>query len=244
MQVRFSPPPVIDSPVARLDARWRLLALFVAMIAGATVRTLVGGIVAFVVVLLLAALARIDWRWFVSRLLVIALLLSLFIVPLPLLAQMSFADGLHLALVILLRALTIFTLGAVLLVTAPLDVSLKAASTLWVPGLLIHLMLLSYRYLFVLGDELVRLRVALRVRGFRNRPNLHSYRTVASASGTLLVRGYERGERVGAAMRCRGFDGQYRALVDFRTRLVDVLALGLVLLGAGAMVGLDLYLRN
>ena len=73
------------------------------------------------------------------------------------------------------------------------DARCKAAHALYVPGLLVHLALLSYRYLFVLGDELARLRVALRTRGFRNRADLHSWRTVGAASGTLLVRGHDRG---------------------------------------------------
>jgi cobalt/nickel transport system permease protein len=131
----------------------------------------------------------------------------------------------------------------VLLVSAPLDATLKAAHALLVPGLLIQLGLLSYRYLFVLGDELDRLRVALRVRGFRNRASRHGYRTVGHAAGTLLVRGYERAERVSAAMRCRGFDGRFRSLADFRTRLVDVLALGLVVASSLGLVWLDAW-RN
>ena len=66
------------------------------------------------------------------------------------------------------------------------------------------------------------MRVALRVRGYRNRPTLHSYRTIGHVTGTLLVRGYEQAERVEQAMRCRGYDGTFRTLHDFRTRPVDV----------------------
>ena len=65
--------------------------------------------------------------------------------------------------------------------------------------------------------------MALRVRGYRNRANLHSYRTIGAVTGALLVRGWERGERVGHAMRCRGFDGRFRSLSEFRTTAADVL---------------------
>ena len=109
---------------------------------------------------------------------------------------------------------------------------------------LIQLALLSYRYLFVLGDELDRLRVALRVRGFRNRASWHSYRTVGHAAGTLLVRGYERADRVSAAMRCRGFDGRFRSLAVFRTRRADVLALALAAACATALVCLDVCVQG
>jgi cobalt/nickel transport system permease protein len=62
------------------------------------------------------------------------------------------------------------------------------------------------------------------VRGFRNRANLHSYRTIGQVAGTLLVRSAERSERVGQAMRCRGFDGEFHSLSDFQTEWPDVLA--------------------
>ena len=60
---------------------------------------------------------------------------------------------------------------------------------------------MSYRYVFVLADEFVRLRTALRVRGFRNRADSHSYRTVGRVTGTLLVRGAaRRARRAGHAL--------------------------------------------
>jgi len=93
--------------------------------------------------------------------------------------------------------------------------------------------MLTYRYIFVLATELARLRIALRVRGYRNRASRHSYRTVGHVGGTLLVRGYERAERVGQAMRCRGFDGRFRSLAEFRTTTAD-LSFFLVLVGAVA----------
>ena len=130
------------------------------------------------------------------------------------------------------RALTILTVMLVLLVSAPLEATLKAARALCVPALFVHLALLTYRYIFVLAGELSRMRIALRVRGFRNRPNRYSYGTVGNLAGVLLVRGFERAERVGQAMRCRGFDGHFRTLTAFRTRPADVLAF--VLLAAAA----------
>ncbi|MFO0841526.1 MAG: energy-coupling factor transporter transmembrane component T [Gemmataceae bacterium] len=239
MQARFDVPPLIDSMPARLDGRWRLAALLVAVACAAAVRSVAAGAACLVAALLLAALARMDWRWYGRRLAVLALLLALFALPLPLLAE----DGGRLAAVLLLKALTLFTLTAVLLVTAPLEVTLKAAHALRVPGLLVQVALLTYRYLFVIGDELARLRVALRVRGFRNRADAHAYRAVAAAAGTLLVRGYERAERVAAAMRCRGFDGRFRSLAEFRTSAADVASFGLALALAVGVLVLDQILR-
>lgn len=244
MEVRFARFPACDSALASLDPRWRLAGLLVALVVVAALRTWIATTCAFALALALAGVARMDWRWYLGRLAVLAALLAVFLVPLPLLARGDVGPTLLIALTLLLKALTLFTLTAILLVSAPLETTLKAAHALRVPGLLVQLALLSYRYLFVLGDELARLRVALRVRGFRNRPTAHSYRTVAAASGTLLVRGYERGERVAAAMRCRGFDGTFRALAEFRTSRIDVVVFLLLVAVSLALLGGDLYLRS
>jgi cobalt/nickel transport system permease protein len=120
-----------------------------------------------------------------------------------------------LALRLLAKAAAILTLMLVLLATAPLEATFKAAHALRVPGLLVQLAMLTMRYTFLFGTELTRMRVALRVRGYRSRVARHSYRTIGHVAGTLLVRGYERAERVGQAMRCRGFDGRFRSLTEF-----------------------------
>jgi cobalt/nickel transport system permease protein len=241
VQVRFLPPPCADSPLARLDPRWRLAGLLLCMLAAALLHTLGAAVVGSLAAVLLAFTARMPWRWFVQRLLIVAVPLAIFVLPVPLLAE-EWTGGARLAGLFALKALTLTIVAATLVISGAPDVTLKAAHALRVPGLLIHLALLSYRYLFIVGDELARLRVALRVRGFRNRANAHSYRTVAQAAGTLLVHGYERAERVSQAMRCRGFDCRFRSLAVFRTRRVDVLALTLITAGVLAIVALDLLL--
>jgi cobalt/nickel transport system permease protein len=105
--------------------------------------------------------------------------------------------------------------------------------------LLVHLLALTYRYVFVVLDELARLRIALRVRGFRNRASLPSYRTIGHVTGTLVVRSFERAERVGHAMRCRGFAGRFHSLAEFHTRPADVLAWALITAGAAALAAWD-----
>jgi cobalt/nickel transport system permease protein len=121
----------------------------------------------------------------------------------------------------------------VLLAAGPPNVTLQAAQSLRVPGLLIGLAMLTYRYIHLLGAELARLRVAFRLRGYRNRLSWHSYRTIGHVAGTLLVRGHERADRLGQCMRCRGFAGRFHSLTAFRTTVRDV-ATFLAIAGAAA----------
>jgi cobalt/nickel transport system permease protein len=147
--------------------------------------------------------------------------------------------GVEVALLLAAKAIALLTLFLTAQATAPLEDTLKAAHALRIPGLLVQLGLLSYRYVFVLADELRRLRIALRVRGYRNRVSRHSYRTAGHIAGTLLVRGSERAERVGQAMRCRGFDGQFRSLKAFKTRPADIGAFLLIAASAAALAVWD-----
>jgi cobalt/nickel transport system permease protein len=45
--------------------------------------------------------------------------------------------------------------------------------------------------------------------------NGHSYRAIGYLVGMLLVRSFDRSERVLAAMKCRGFRGRYYMLDHF-----------------------------
>jgi cobalt/nickel transport system permease protein len=250
MTISFEPLPCPASPLRRLDPRWKLAGLLLAAVLVAAVRTLIPTAAALLGALALAALARLPWRWYLGRVAAVGLFVALFALPLPFLLSgdgPAWAlgpvtitwHGLSTALFVAAKALTVLTLMLVLLASAPLEDTLKAAHALRVPGRLVQLAVLTYRYIFVLEGELARLRVALRVRGYRNRANRHSYRTVGHVAGALLVRGYERAERVGQAMRCRGFAGCFHSLTSFRTTAADVAAFALLVGGAGALLAWD-----
>jgi len=94
-----------------------------------------------------------------------------------------------------------------------------ALRRLGAPRLLVGQLLLTYRYLFLLSEEASR---TLRAHALRSpdhpRPHL---RAVGGMIGQLLVRALFRAERVHAAMRSRGFDGELRLYRPTRLRLHD-----------------------
>ncbi|HZZ82592.1 MAG TPA: cobalt ECF transporter T component CbiQ [Gemmataceae bacterium] len=254
MTLGFDLPACPPSFTQRLDPRWKLAAILLTSILFVQLRNVGPAVAAVVATLLLIASARIPWRWCLNRLATSLLLFALFLGWLPFIVQDGDAT-LELGVITLsvtgtLRLVTltakigaVLSLMLVLLATTPLPDIFKAARALWMPRLLVFLMLLTYRYVFLLVEEFARLRTALRVRGFRNRADLHSYRTVGQVAGTLLVRSHERSERVGQAMRCRGFDGEFRSLHEFRGGWPDVLAFLLTVSYAVALVVWDLSSR-
>src|SRR5262249_28427956 len=126
MLYRFTPPPSTDSPLGRLDPRWRLAGLLALVVAIAVVRSLPGGPLAAAGSMLLVVLARVSWSWYREGLLVVGSLVALFVLPLPLLARVDAVEGLRLGGVLLTKALALYNLTAALLST-PLEATLKAA---------------------------------------------------------------------------------------------------------------------
>jgi cobalt/nickel transport system permease protein len=83
---------------------------------------------------------------------------------------------------------------------------LRGLDRLHVPKVITGIMGFMARYGEVIVDDLRRLRIARLARGDDPRWFWQA-RAVAATAGTLFVRSFERGERVHAAMRARGYDG-------------------------------------
>lgn len=241
-----------DSPLARRDPRWRLAAFALAILGVAALRQPVPSAAALGFALLLAAIARVPGQWYRARvgMVLIALVPFLVVVPFTVdrgerLGEWRFLHvtdaGLEVAAALAMKTIALVTLALTLVASAPLHVTLAAAGRLGVPQLLVHLTMLTYRYVFLLLDELNRLRIALRVRGFRNAMSGHAYRTIGQVTGTLIVRGADRADGVAQAMRCRGFDGCFRTLTTFRTRPADVFLFTLLVGVAGGLVAWDVW---
>ena len=120
--------------------------------------------------------------------------------------------GILLSAQISLKSITILLLLMALLATMTIATLGHALNRMGLPDKLVHLLLITYRYIFVIEQEYQRLIRAMRIRGFRPGTNLHSYKSYAYLIGMLFVRSSTRGERVYQAMKCRGFSGKFHTL--------------------------------
>lgn len=102
----------------------------------------------------------------------------------------------------------------VLIATTGFSRVCMALEKLGVPDVLVTQLLLLYRYIFVLGEETMRLARARALRSFGDRGM--GWRTYASMLGSLLLRTYARAERIYQAMLARGFDGTIRVMRGLR----------------------------
>ncbi|MBW1958602.1 MAG: cobalt ECF transporter T component CbiQ [Deltaproteobacteria bacterium] len=138
-------------------------------------------------------------------------------------------EGILLASQITVKSNSILLSMIALLSTTPIFSLGHAMGQLHFPNKITHLFLFTFRYIHVIYKEYRRLTNAMRVRGFVPRSNMHTYKSYAYLVGMLLVRSYDRAERIHKAMRCRGFNKKYHSLTQFSLKMEDIFCLSLML---------------
>ena len=142
--------------------------------------------------------------------------------------------GVLLAAQISLKSTAILLSLMALLATMSIATMGHALGCLAIPDKLVHLLLITYRYVFVMEQEYQRLIRAMKIRGFKPGTNLHSYQSYAYLVGMLFVHASARADRVSKAMKCRGFTGRFHSLQQFepnpRNRLFTVIMAFIIIL--------------
>ncbi len=134
--------------------------------------------------------------------------------------------GLHLFLTLAAKVALALLVLVALAATTPFARLVGAARGLGLPRALAAVLAMTYRYLFVIGDEGRRMRRAAAARGAGRRLRL---KTAASLLQALLLRAIERAERVHRAMRARLYDGDLPTVQRDRLVAADGLLLGTAL---------------
>lgn len=151
-------------------------------------------------------------------------------------------EGLHLAAAIMLKANAVVLALMALVGTLEPVVLGHTLARLGVPRKLAHLFLFTVRYIDVLHEEYQSLRRAMRARAFVPCSSFHTWRSLGNLLGMLLVRSLERSQRIMAAMKCRGFHGQFHLLNEQCWQWRDSLLLLFAITALGILVTLELML--
>jgi cobalt/nickel transport system permease protein len=91
---------------------------------------------------------------------------------------------------------------------------------LGVPRVFVIQLLFFYRYIFVLLDEAEKMEMARSLRSYNDKSR--PFRIFVSIIGHLLLRSYDRADRIYLAMQCRGFDGNIRLATALKPNLKEV----------------------
>ena len=238
-----------DSLIHRLDPRVKSVVAAIFSIVVAVCSRFTALIPALVIAVIFIILARLSVRKVITRLLIVNgfILFLWFTLPFTTAGSPLFSigrltvtgTGVHNAALITLKSNTIILALMALTATMSVFTMGRALDDLHVPSKVVHLIFLTYRYIHVIYQEYNRLITAVKVRGFRPRNDIHTYRTYAYLVGMLFVKSYDRAERVRAAMLCRGFQGKFYDLKDFELKASDLVMLVLMLMSVSAIVVLQ-----
>jgi cobalt/nickel transport system permease protein len=195
----------LNSPLHILEPRSKLLAFAALIIAVLCIPINSGHLffVYFLVTAILMGISQIPLSFILGRTLVILP----FIVLASLAAPWKGWVGLW---TLFIRAIMCLVLLILLTNTTRFVELLRSMRKLGCPSILVMNLSFLYRYLFVLTEEAMRMKQARDCRRVGRAPFRAEVIILSSMLGTLLIRSFERAERMHAAMLSRGFAGEFQ----------------------------------
>jgi len=225
----------LHSPVHSLDPRAKIVALFSFLfiviftpITQAQKFVLYGALI-----LSLILISRVPAKFVLKRSLAIIPFVGLVAIGLPFLGGSggSYNFGVFsvtqsaflIFLNVLVKSWLCVLAMIVLTSTTSFSKLLNGFQRLKMPRVYIMILSFMYRFIFVFDDELMRMSRARDARTSFSSSWIQSVKAVGGIIGALFVRSYERGERVYAAMRSRGFNGEIKLISELKMDRFDVL---------------------
>lgn len=240
----------LDSPLHRWELRCKLIGFLVLIFAFSFVRDLVMLMAMIAVTVAIYIISRLPVSFMLRRLRYPSFFLLVVILILPFVSGQTVImslgplnlrqEGLFSVLLIAVRFLSILTVGLVLFGTAPFLNTIKAMGALGLPSIMADMVLLSFRYLHEIGNDLRKMQIAAKLRGFHHRRfSLRGLSVPAWLSGSILVHSYERSEWVYKAMLLRGYGHAARPQDEFQINTRDIVILVVFLMVAAGFVAGD-----
>ena len=130
----------------------------------------------------------------------------------------SFTDaGVSLGLLIYVRATAALLLMLAFAVSTPVPHFSNALKKLKLPNVFVELMVLIYRYTFLLMESVERMHLAAECRfgycGFRKKLS-----TTSKLAAGAFIRSMDTAERGQITLQCRNYKGEFRSLSEFEKR--------------------------
>jgi cobalt/nickel transport system permease protein len=233
----------------RLDPRGKIVVAALFAIIVAVSQSYAATLAGLVLALIWLSLARLPLKQVLVRLLVVNSFIFFLWIILPLTYPgdavfhwgplAATRQGLVFTGLITLKSNAIIIALIALVATVPIVTLGQAMHNLRLPDKLCHLLLFTYRYLYVFEQEFHRLVQAMKIRGFQPGTNMHTYRSYAYLAAMLLVRSYDRADRVFQAMLCRGFHGTFYSLRTFSWQRRDWVLMAASLPALGLLIFLE-----
>ena len=240
----------VASSIQRWDPRFKIVSLFTLMFSIALVKSIPLVLLGLIAAIGLLLLSRIPLDFVFQGLKWIVLFLMPFFVILPLtypgeadihLLGLPFAvEGLRLSALIVIKAIAIVLIAYTIFGSRRFDINMIALQRLKCPPVFVQMILFAYRYIFLFMDEAERMDTAMKARGFVKKADLYTLKLMGNFIATLLIRSFERTERIYKAMLSKGYQGEFHTLVEFKAETRDIVKTVLVMAVAIALFSVDM----
>ncbi len=240
----------LASSIQRWDPRFKIASLMLLILSIALVHSIPLVLVGFAVAVGIMHLTQFPLSSVFQSLKWIVLFLLPFFIILPLtypgettfhVLGIPFAlEGLRLSVLIVVKAVAIVLIAYVIFGSARFDINMIALQHLKCPSLVVQIMLFTYRFIFLFLSEMKRMDTAMKARGFVKGPNMYTIKVMGGFVGTLLIRSFERTERIYKAMLSKGYQGDFHTLVEFNAETKDLIKAVIIVVIAIALFSIDM----
>jgi cobalt/nickel transport system permease protein len=224
---------VLDSPLHILEPRTKLIAFTALIVAVLCVPISRGSlfVVYFFAIAILMGISQVPLNYILGRILII--------LPFIVLASLAVPwKGYQGLWILFVRAILCLILLILLTNTTRFVELLRGLRKLGCPQILVMNLSFLYRYLFVLTEEAMRMKQARDCRRVGKAPFREELKVLSSMLGTLLIRSFERAERMHSAMLSRGYTGDFPVVSPKRFSWHDLIFIS----GVTLFVALTVYL--
>jgi cobalt/nickel transport system permease protein len=224
----------LESPLHVLEARTKLFAFAALIVAVLSIPMNRGSLFIgyFFATAILMGVSQIPLNYILGRVLLI--------LPFIVLASLAVPwEGYMGVWILFVRAILCLLLLVLLTNTTRFIELLRALRKLGCPQILVMNLSFLYRYLFVLTEEAMRMKQARDCRRVARAPFFEELKVLSSMLGTLLIRSFERAERMHGAMLSRGYTGDFPVVSPRKFSWHDLAFLSGVVL----FIALTVYLR-
>lgn len=239
-----------DGLLQRLDARVKVLALILLLLAVGLSHNLAIIAGSYLVLLGLAWASAVPMGFYIKRVWLfmpfftgIVAIPALFITPGPPLVTLALGlvitqTGLDSALFLLLRVGTSVSAAILLVLSTPWNTVLKALRVMRLPDEVVLILGMTYRYIYLFLHSANDMFLSRKSRILRRLDGSSERRLVAASAGTLLNRSLQLSGEVYLAMQSRGFRGTPRTMDTFKMQARDWFFAALTLIFTAAAIWL------
>ena len=154
----------------------------------------------------------------------------------------GYKEGLAQGLLIMGKVTGCVALVIFLSMTTSVNALLNSASWFKIPRIWVEVAAITYRYIFVLLDDAIKVRDAQNIRlGYSNL--LRSIRSLAELTGSVFIRAYDQSIVTYEAMQLRGYSETSKIYFEDRFKLKDGLHFIIFSAILSLLVVLNLYWR-